>query len=105
MDNTGLGNRLLAQWKRIAGTIALIGIGSFFLYSGVADAWDEYTLMHKGDTTAGLIVDAWEDAEEADSGGLVWYHTATYTYQLPDGRDFEGRLHGEGRLKPEFRYL
>jgi len=105
MSNAKLKSRFLTHWKRIAAVLALIGIGSFFFYGGVANVWDEYRLMHKGETTAGFIIDTWEDVEEADSGGVIWYHTAIYTYQLPDGRDFEGELHGEGRLKPEFRYL
>lgn len=100
-----LKSRLLAHWKTIAGVLALIGIGSFFLYGGVANAWDEYRLMHKGQTTAGFIIDTWEDVEPRDEGGVIWYHTAIYTYQLPDGREFEGEVHSEGRLKPEFRYL
>jgi len=85
--------------------LVFIGIGSFFLYVGIANVWDECELIHKGETVGGFIIDAWEDAEEADSGGVVWSHGAIYTYQLPDGRNFEGELHGEGRLKPEFRYL
>ena len=61
--------------------------------------------MNEGVTTAGFIVDTWEDAEDSESGGLIWYHGGAYTYQLPDGREYEGELQGEGRLKSEFRNL
>jgi len=100
-----LKSRLSAKWKTITAILVFIGVGGFFLYGGIANAWDEYELIHKGETVGGFIIDAWEDAEEADSGEVVWHHGVIYTYQLPDGRNLTGELHGEGRLKTEFRYL
>jgi len=93
------------EWKNVLLIIVLLGIGTAFLYSGIADSWDEYQLIQKGNIVDGFITSTWEDAEDADSGGLIWSHGATYTYQLPDGRNFDGTLYGEGRLKTEFLYL
>jgi len=98
-------NRFSTKWKTTTAILVLFGIGSFLFYSGIANIWDEHELISKGETVGGFIIDTWEDVEEADSGGLVWYHGGTYTYQLPDGQSFEGELHGEGRLKPEFRSI
>jgi hypothetical protein len=105
MSNVTLKSKLLAQWKTIAAVLVLIGVGSFFFYGGVANVLDEYRLRDRGETTPGFIIDTWEDVEEADSGEDIWHYGATYTYQLPDGQEFSGELNGEGRLKPEFRYL
>lgn len=66
---------------------------------------DEYELIYRGETTLGYITDTWEDVEDMDSGGVHWFYGGTYTYQLPDGREFTGKLEGDGRLKQEFRFL
>lgn len=105
MSNATLQSRLLAQWKTIVAVLVLIGIGSFFFYGGVANALDEYTLVQRGEIVSGFIIDTWEDVADVERGSVRWFHGAIYTYQLPDGREFEGELHGEGPLKPEFRNL
>ena len=61
--------------------------------------------MRYGETCSGFIVDTWEDVEETDAGQLIWYHGGTYTYQLPDGREFTQNTIGSGLLKPEFRVI
>jgi len=105
MSDVKLINRLRSHWAKIFWVLVLIGIGSSFLYQGMENVLDEYRLIRKGETTAGYITSAWEDAEPRDEGGVDWYHTAIYTYKLPDGRDFQGSVDGSGRLKPEFRNL
>jgi len=104
-NNVTLKSRLLAQWKTITAVLVLFGIGSVFLYGGIANVWDEYKLMHRGQIVQGFIIETWEDVEDSESGGNIWYHGAIYTYQLPDGRELEGELNGEGKLKSEFRNL
>ena len=100
-----LKSRFLAQWKTITAVLVLFVIGSVFLYGGIANAWDDYKLMSKGQIVQGFITETWEDVEDSESGGSIWYHGAIYMYQLPDGRELEGNLNGEGKLKPEFRNL
>jgi len=97
-----LKNRLLAQWKTIAIVLILIGIRCAFLYGWITNVWDEYRLMHGGQIVQGFITETWEDVEDAESGGNIWYYGVICTYQLPDGRELEGKLNGEGKLKSEF---
>ena len=59
--------------------------------------------MHGGQIVQGFIIETWEDVEDSESGGNIWYYGLTYTYQLPDGRELEGKLNGDGKLKSEFK--
>ena len=105
MTNITLERSLLARWKIIIAIIVLLGIGSYFSYTIVSASWHKYQLMQRGETASGYIIDTWEDVIDTERGGVDWIHGATYTYQLPDGREFMGKLEGEGRLKPNFRSL
>jgi len=105
MTNITLKHRLLARWKIVIAILVLLGIGSSFSYAIVSASWYKHLLMQRGETTPGYVIEAWEDHEPAERGAGFWHHGATYTYQLPDGREFRGKLEGEGRLKPEFRFL
>jgi|GEM_PF-3175088 len=52
------------------------------------------------------IIETWEEMTgETDYGKLMWEHGGTYTYRLPDGREFTQYAGGHGRLKPEFQDL
>jgi len=104
--NITLKRRLLARWKIIIAILVMLGIGISFSYAVVSTSWHEYLLMQRGETVPGYIIDTWEDVIEVEEGGSVRFvHGATYAYQLPDGREFTGKVDGEGRLKPEFRSL
>ena len=105
MTNITLRHRLLARWKIIIATLILLGVGSSFSYAVVSASWHKYLLMQGGETTLGYIIDAWEDVADVERGSVRWFHGATYTYQLPDGQEFTGKLDGEGRLEPKFRSL
>ena len=105
MTNITLKRRLLARWKIIIAIIVLLGIGSYFSHTIVSASLHNYQLMQRGNTTSGHIIDVWEDYEPAERGAGFWHYTVTYTYQLPDGREFTGQVDGEGRLKPNFRSL
>jgi len=105
MTGVVLRRRLLARWKIITAILVLLGVGSLFSHIVVSQSWHYYLLTQRGENTQGYIIDVWEDYEPAERGGGFWIHGATYTYQLPDGREFTGRLKGEGRLRPEFRSL
>ena len=95
--------RLRAEWKTFAIGLVLIGVGVFLLYGWVALSWDQVRLIRSGTTTSGHITDMWEDVEDSDSGGTMYFHGGTYTYRLPDGRVFEGTISGSGRVKEELR--
>jgi len=105
MTGVVLRRRLLARWKIITAILVLLGVGSLFSHIVVSQSWHYYLLTQRGENTQGYIIDVWEDYEPAERGGGFWIYGATYTYQLPDGREFTGRLKGEGRLRPEFRSL
>lgn len=105
MTNITLKRRLLARWKIIIAILVLLGIGSYFSYMVVSVSWHNYQLMQRGETAPGFITNAWEDVADVERGSVRWFHGGTYTYQLPDGREFTGKVEGEGRLKPNFRSL
>lgn len=105
MTNITLKRRLLARWKIIIAILALLGIGSYFSYAAVSASWHEYQLMQRGKTTPGYIIDLWEDVEARDEGGVHWFYGGTYTYQIPDGREFTGKLEGDRLLRTEFHSL
>ena len=105
MTNITLKRRLLARWKIIIAILILLGIGSYFSYTVASTSWHNYQLMQRGETTSGYIIDVWEDVADVERGSVRWFHGGTYTYKLPDGREFTGKVEGEGRLKPNFRSL
>ena len=94
--------RLLARWKIIIAILVLLGIGSYMVVSA---SWYDYQLIQRGETTTGYNIDLWEDIEPMDEGGVHWFYGGTYTYQIPDGREFTGKLKGDRLLKTEFRSL
>ena len=105
MTTITLKRRLLARWKIIIAILVLLGIGSSFTYAAVSASWHEYSLMQRGETTTGYIIDLWEDVEAMDEGGVHWFYGGTYTYQIPDGREFTGNLEGDRLLRTEFHSL
>jgi len=89
----------------IWGIVWIIG-GSWFWYELCGNPLSELALIRRGQTTPGFIVDTWEDVEDDDMGRSRWFHGATYTYKLPDGREYTKRTKsGSGRLKEEFSDL
>ncbi len=105
MTNITLKRRILTRWKTIIAILILLGIGSYFSYTVVSASWHKYLMMQRGETTSGYIIDVWEDVADVERGSVHWFYWGTYTYQLPDGREFIGKLEGEGRLKANFRSL
>ena len=85
MTDITLKRRLPARWKIIITILVLLGIGSLFAYRAASTSWHDYQLMQKGETTLGYIIDIWEDIEAMDAGGVVWFYSGTYTYQILDG--------------------
>lgn len=92
--------------KILAPGLIVTALACFWLYTTLIDAWQELTLMRNHETCFGYIIETWEDMTgEADDGRLIWEHGGTYTYRLPDGREFTQYIRGHGRLKPEFQDL
>jgi hypothetical protein len=86
--------------------IIWVAVVLWLCISVCADSLEELALMQRGRTVPGLIVDTWQDVEESDSGRAMWYHGATYVYQLPDGQILKQHTkEASGRLRPEFRSL
>jgi len=87
------------------GVLWIVG-ACWFWYYLVGNPFDEFALIHRGQTTPGSIIDTWEEVEDDTFGRAVWFHGATYTYRLPDGREFTQRSQvRSGRLGEEFRNL
>jgi hypothetical protein len=82
-------------------------VGAFwFCFSIAGNPVDELALIRRAQVAPGLIVATWEEPSDGDDGGTHWFHEVTYTYRLPDGREFTQRTKsGSGRLKEGFRHL
>jgi len=92
--------------KILAPGLIVTALACFWLYTKLIDVWQELTLMRNHETCFGNIIETWEDMTgEADDGRLIWECGVTYTYRLPDGREFTQYTRGHGRLKPEFQDL
>lgn len=81
----------------------VVGAYCFWLYLA-GNPVDELALIRRAQVAPGFIVDTWEEPEDGDDGRTHWFHGATYTYRLPDGRKFTGSAHGSGRLNLEPPY-
>jgi hypothetical protein len=89
----------------IWGVIWILG-ACWFWYYLAGNPLDELALIRRAQVAPGFIVDTWEDAESGDEGGTHWSHGATYTYRIPDGREFtQSAAIRSGRLKEEFQDL
>lgn len=105
-DRDEKNNQRFEPYKSILWGLLLIIGACCFWYSIVGNPLNELALIRRGQIAPGHIVDTWEDVGEDDEGGDHWLHGATYTYRLPDGREFtQETLAGSGRLKEEFRNL
>ena len=83
--------------------VVLMLAGSWFWHSLVGNPLDDLALIRRGEVASALIVDTSEDAQSGDEGGTYWFHDATYSFSLPDGRKLTHRTSGSGRLRAEFR--
>jgi hypothetical protein len=90
----------------IFGVLWIVGACWFVLYS-CGNLLNELKLIRRAHTVPGSIIDTWEDVEDRyDGQSYSWIHGATYTYRLPDGREFtQHTKEGSGRLSPEFHNL
>ena len=88
----------------IIGFIMVLAALGFWLYL-FGNPLDELALIRHGRVVGGVIVDAWEDADDGPEGGVGWTHGVRYQYLLPDGREFTQVYHRTGRLKDQFRNL
>jgi len=92
--------------KILAPGLIITALACFWLYNGLIDAWQELSLMRNHETCYGHIIETWEEVTgETDDGRPMWEHGGTYTYRLPDGREFTQGTRDPGRLAPEFQNL
>lgn len=81
------------------GMVCILG-ACLLWYLLVGNPLHELALIQRGQTVPGFVVDAWEDVEDRYGGqSHAWIHSVTYTYKLPDGREFTETADGSGRLK------
>lgn len=91
--------------KLIWGTLWILG-AVWFCYYSFGNPLDELALIRRAQIAPGSIIDTWEDVEDGDDGRAHWFHGATYTYRLPDGREFtKSKTSVSGRLKEKFQNL
>lgn len=86
--------------------------GLLFWHSLVGNPFDDLALIRHGVTTAGIITAVHEDFGDDNHGKTVSFHSATYAFQLPDGRtieagtgDYSGRLPDHVPRKIRVEYL
>lgn len=93
-----LASRFAVRWRIEIAILIFIGVGGYFLTTIAVNVWDEHKLRNFGINAPGYIVESWDDFEPAERGsGGFWFHGGTYTYHLPDGREYTGDLTGDGR--------
>ncbi len=80
-------------------------VAFFFWKSIVGWPTDDLNLLLHSSTTSDYITHTWEEPGDTDYGGTVWSNGATYCYRLPNRREIEQSIEGEGRLKSELREL
>ena len=105
MTDVTLKSKLLANKGTLIAILVTLGLGIGLGYSTLSAGWQDYSLLLRGKTTIGYITDSWEDYEPMDSGGVMWVYGGTYSFYLPDGREFTGELEGDRLLKSEFLAL
>ena len=89
--------------KRIAWGLVWMVCATWFWLHLVGNPIHDLRLMLWARTAPGHIVDTWEDVEDGDDGRAHWYHSAAYTFHLPDGREVSATTGSRsGRLRPEF---
>jgi len=89
----------------LCGFLWILGV-CWFWYYVAGNPLDELALIRRAQVAPGFIVDTWEDVEDGDRGQATWFHGATYTYHIPDGREFtQSTKSTSGRLKEEFQDL
>jgi hypothetical protein len=71
----------------------------WFWHAMLGNPLTDLALLRHGQIAKGEIIDADEDVGDGDEGQAIWSHTASYVYTLPDGRQFQGKYSGSGRLK------
>ena len=65
-------HKLTESVKTLIGGVVWILVACWFWHSLAGKPLHELALIQKGQTVAGFIVDAWEDAERRDIGGTQW---------------------------------
>ncbi len=84
------------------GVLWVVGACWFYFALG-GNPLAELALIQRARIAPGSIVDTWEEYDgESDAGQDLWSHGSTYTYRLPDGREFTQSTEGWGQLKDAF---
>jgi hypothetical protein len=82
--------------------VAWIVCASWLLLSAVGNPIADLRLTMNGTTTAGSVLDTWEDVQDGDDGRANFYHGIAYAFHLADGREVRGATRSQdGRLPPE----
>jgi hypothetical protein len=88
-------------FRGILGGAVWIALMGFAFFSLVGNISSDLKLLLYARTAPGQITGSWEDAEDADSGGVNFHHGVSYVFRLPDGRSIEGGSMGSGRLRAD----
>ena len=88
----------------VFGLLWIVG-ACWLCYAWFGNPLDELALIRHAQVVPGLLVDSWEDYEYGDDGRTHSYYGYTYSFRLPDGREFTSRGDASGELKDEFRDL
>jgi len=88
--------------KTILLGVAWIAGASWFLLSAVGNPIADLRLTLDATTTSAKVLDTWEDVQDGDDGRANFYHSMSYAFLLPDGREVHGATGSQdGRLPPE----
>lgn len=88
----------------VFGLLWIVG-ACWICYAWFGNPLEELALIRHAQVVPGLLIDSWEDYEDGPEGGTHWFYGYTYSFRLPDGREFTSGGDASGELKDEFRDL
>jgi hypothetical protein len=92
----------MKKFKDIFVGLLFMAGGFLFWYAMVGNPFNDLALIRRGVTTAGIITALHEDIGDDSEGRAVFFHSASYAFQLPDRRTIKARTRDySGRLPPD----
>ncbi|WP_316794087.1 hypothetical protein [Pedobacter frigoris] len=88
----------LSLAKTLITGLALLIIGSYFIYTLLGKTFYEYVLLRFGESTSGYITTVYEDATDTDAGGVAFDFYYDYEFKLPNGKLIKGHDSEGGRI-------
>ncbi len=87
--------------KTILLGIAWIAGACWFVLSAAGNPIADLRLTLGSTTASAKVLDTWEDVQDGDDGRANFYHSISYAFHLPDGREVQGATGSQGGRLPK----